>query len=227
MAGRWEPEGRLRADARRNREQIINAARKLFVERGADVPMDEIARQAGVGIGTLYRRFPDRDELIRAVSVESFRQLREDARSIENEETDPARMLERLLRLSMDLRLGMTLSLLSRRAFAAMHESAEIGEIRTELLDSLAAIIEHAQDAGALRKDVGAGDVVFAITTLARPLAQGHELAETITRRLVAIMLDGLRVNPGTPLPGRPVTTGDLEALRRSGHLAGLRLHEG
>jgi AcrR family transcriptional regulator len=228
VSGTWEPEAPLRADARRNREQIINAARRLFVERGADVPMDEIAREAGVGVGTLYRRFPDREELIRAVSVENFRQLRADAKRIVDEETDPGRALERLLRLSMDLRLGMTLSLLSPREFAALHASGEITDVRAELLASLATIVERAQEAGSLRADVGAGDVVFALTTLARPIAkQGHELAEMVSSRLVAIMLDGLRATPGSPLPGRAVTAGDLETLRLSGNLAGMRVREG
>src|SRR5690606_39081124 len=61
----------LRADARRNRDRIINAARTAFAERGPEVPMEEIARCAGVGTGTLYRRFPDRESLVRAVGLDS------------------------------------------------------------------------------------------------------------------------------------------------------------
>ena len=63
---------RLRADARRNQEQVLQAARTLFVERGIDCPLEEIARRAGVGIGTLYRRFGDRDALVRAVLVDAL-----------------------------------------------------------------------------------------------------------------------------------------------------------
>ena len=60
----------LRADARRNREHVLAAAREVFVEQGADAPLDEIARRAGVGIATLYRRFPDRAALLRAVALD-------------------------------------------------------------------------------------------------------------------------------------------------------------
>ena len=62
----------LRADARRNRDQIVAAAKQWFAVQGPDVPMEEIARAAGVGVGTLYRRFPDREALIRAVVRESL-----------------------------------------------------------------------------------------------------------------------------------------------------------
>src|SRR5690349_8273462 len=80
--------GPLRADARRNREQIIEAARTLFLSLGPDVPMEEIARAAGVGVGTLYRRFPDRDELVKAVSLDTFSRLAELAARVEHEEPD-------------------------------------------------------------------------------------------------------------------------------------------
>ena len=76
----------LRADARRNREQIIVAARGVFAERGFDVPMDEIARAAKVGVGTLYRRFPDRDALMRAVATDSLTRVLDEARRAAAEE---------------------------------------------------------------------------------------------------------------------------------------------
>ena len=72
---RWaggRPATRLRADARRNEEQVLQAAREKFVERGIDCPLEEIARRAGVGIGTLYRRFGDRDGLVKAVLVDAL-----------------------------------------------------------------------------------------------------------------------------------------------------------
>ena len=75
----------LRADARRNRDQLVDAAGALFAERGPDVPMEEIARRAGVGVGTLYRRFPDRDALVRAVAYESLQRVVANARSAAGE----------------------------------------------------------------------------------------------------------------------------------------------
>ena len=64
----------LRADARRNQQQVLDAARELFIERGLDCPLEEVARRAGVGIGTLYRRFGDRDALIKAVLLDALEQ---------------------------------------------------------------------------------------------------------------------------------------------------------
>src|SRR4051812_45368611 len=83
-----DPGTPLRADARRNRDQIVAAARTIFVAQGPNAPMEEIARSAGVGVGTLYRRFPDRKTLIREVAQDSFaRALAEARASIEEEPT--------------------------------------------------------------------------------------------------------------------------------------------
>src|SRR5579871_1607351 len=88
---------RLRADARRNRQQLLAAARDVFVELGADAPLDEVARRAGVGIATLYRRFPDRLALQRAVGLDVLAQAAEVARRAEVEESDAWRALGRYM----------------------------------------------------------------------------------------------------------------------------------
>ena len=89
---------RLRADARRNQEQVLQAARDLFVERGIDCPLEEIARRAGVGIGTLYRRFGDRDALVRAVLVDALELARASAEAALAEGGDGLDGLARYLR---------------------------------------------------------------------------------------------------------------------------------
>src|SRR5216683_2549991 len=78
----------LRADARRNRRQALAAAAQVFVEQGADAPLDDIARRAGVGIATLYRRFPDREALVRAVAVDVLARTAHEARQALAEEPD-------------------------------------------------------------------------------------------------------------------------------------------
>src|SRR5688572_25450825 len=119
--GTLDAEGGLRADAQRNREQIIDAARALFVERGADVPMEEIAHRAGVGVGTLYRRFPDREALIRAVALDTFRRVVALACAAEAEEPDGWRALTRFVRQSAaDLRLAAWLSMWFSQAWALL-----------------------------------------------------------------------------------------------------------
>ena len=212
----------LRADARRNREQIISAARALFVERGPEVPMEEIARTAGVGVGTLYRRFPDRDELIRAVSVDNFQRLRELAGQIEDEESEPDVALGRLLRSTLELRLGLTLSVLSPRAFNSVLGSPAVSEIRAELMEIVRRVVRRAHTAGVLRGDIDAGDVMLAMSSLARLVPRaGVPLAEMAFERLLALTLDGMRATQGRPLPGRPVTVEDVDELRSSGALNG------
>src|SRR5579863_2702696 len=79
---------RLRADALRNRQHVLAAARDVFVELGPDAPLDEVARRAGVGIATLYRRFPDRESLQRAVALDVLDQAGAAAAQAEAEETD-------------------------------------------------------------------------------------------------------------------------------------------
>jgi AcrR family transcriptional regulator len=220
VTGSDELSAPLRADARRNREQIIGAARSLFAERGPEVPMEEIARTAGVGVGTLYRRFPDRDELIRAVSVDNFQRLRELARMIEDEEPDPDVALGKLLRSTLELRLGLTLSVLSPRAFNSVIGSPKVTEIRDELMDIVRRVVRRAQDGGVLRRDIDAGDVVLGMISLGRLVPPtGMPLAEMAFERLCALMLDGMRAVSGRALPGRPVTVEDLDELRSAGAL--------
>lgn len=207
----------LRADARRNRELIIETARTLFLRLGPDVPMEDIARAAGVGIGTLYRRFPDRDELIKAVSQDNFARLVELARKAEREEADPVAALTSLLHSALELRLGIVATAISARGRQAIHDSPAIAAHRDEALGVLGRLLRRAQQDGAIRPDIGTGDVVLALALVSRLLPPAEdELGDMIFRRLFVLMMDGLRATPGSPLPGRPVDDRDLQDLRRS-----------
>ncbi|HJP80059.1 MAG TPA: helix-turn-helix domain-containing protein [Pseudonocardiaceae bacterium] len=208
----------LRADARRNREQIIEAARELFIRFGTDVPMEDIAKAAGVGVGTLYRRFPDRDELIKAVSLDNFVRLLEIARRIERDETDAAEALSKLLHSSLELRLGMTLTAVSARTYESIQRSLELSSHRGEVLAIATRLLHRAQQDGTLRKDIEIGDVVLALVLVSRLIPPSDsDLGEMVFQRLVAMMMDGLRATAKTELPGRPVTYDDIEALRLAG----------
>ena len=107
---------KLRADAQRNRDRILAAAAEVFAERGADVRLEEIAAAAGVGAGTVYRRFPDRDALILAVGVSNLARAVDEARAAADEETSPWNALVRILQQSKHMRLSMQLSLDSPKA---------------------------------------------------------------------------------------------------------------
>jgi AcrR family transcriptional regulator len=208
----------LRADARRNREQIIEAARELFIRVGTDVPMEEIAKTAGVGVGTLYRRFPDRDELIKAVSLDNFGRLLEVARRIEREEPNPATALGTLLHSSLELRLGITMTAVSPRTFESIQHSPELTKQRDEVIGIASRLLERAQQDGEMRTDIGIGDVVLALIMVSRLIPPTDSpLSEMVFRRLVTLMMDGLRGNTTTPLPGRPIGYDDVDELRLKG----------
>jgi AcrR family transcriptional regulator len=205
-----DPEVRLRADARRNRDQILVAARQTFAEAGPDVPMEEIARRAGVGVGTLYRRFPDRESLIRAVARESFVKVAEEARRAAEEEPSAWAALVRLVGQSQQLQVTVQLAVMSTRAREILRDDPETNRSRRAVLASLDQIVCAAQAEGTLRKDVGAGDVAVLFSLLLKQVPAMNDPTVPATERAVVLMLDGLRARPGTPLPGRAISSDDL-----------------
>ncbi|HVV14130.1 helix-turn-helix domain-containing protein [Amycolatopsis sp.] len=207
-----DPETRLRADARRNRDQILAAAKRMFSEDGPDAPMEEIARAAGVGVGTLYRRFPDRDALIRAVAQDNFGRVLTEARAAAAEEPTAWEALVRLLSHSRELQLSVRLSMLSEEAWEVIRDDPGTREFRNSILEVLDGIVRAAQQEGSLRADVATGDVAIVISLLLHRLpARMGETAELMLERMLALLLEGLRARPGSKLPGRPITIADVD----------------
>jgi AcrR family transcriptional regulator len=207
------PRHTLRADARRNREQILAAAARTFVENGADVPMEEIARSAGVGVGTLYRRFPDRTSLMVAVVQHNLESLLEKMRAAVEQERLAWDALVRSMSYSRELRLSVPSStLLAPDLTAAIRSDPTVRRLRHELNQVTDALVAAAQREGTLRADVGAGDVaqLFALAYRGSPTTS-DEAADLATSRALAVILDGLRAGAHDPLPGRPLDTADLE----------------
>jgi AcrR family transcriptional regulator len=201
----------LRADARRNRDQIIAAARAIFAEWGPDIPMEEIARAAGVGVGTLYRRFPDRDSLIRAVAVENFARVLDEAKAAAVEEQTAWQALVRLLYQSVELQLSVQLSLLSERSQAILKADPAVVALRDELLTEIERMVHGAQVEGKLRDDVDTGDIALMLAMrLRRTRVTTPDLTRMAADRCTAIMIDGLKAKPDDPLPGRALTRNDL-----------------
>ncbi|MFL6065050.1 MAG: TetR/AcrR family transcriptional regulator [Friedmanniella sp.] len=203
----------LRADAQRNRDQILAAAARTFVEDGADVPMEEIARVAGVGVGTLYRRFADRESLMVAVVQHNLQSLLDKIRAAVAEEPLAWDALVRSMSYSRELRLSLpTTRALSPRLAAAVREDPTVRRLRDELTEVTDRLVAAAQREGSLRADVGAGDVaqLFTLVYRATPTTAADD-ADLPTRRALAVILDGLRAGAHDPLPGRPLDTGDLE----------------
>jgi AcrR family transcriptional regulator len=202
---------RPRADALRNRERIVTAAREMFVEFGPDVPLDEIARRAGVGNATVYRNFPDRDALVREV-VCSVMDRTALAAEVALEETgDAFEALSRFVHAAADERISALCPMI-QSAFDKNHPDLEAARERLE--EQTAAIMERAQRAGQLRDDVSVGDLMLAVSQLSRPPAGTQCVGvDRFVHRHLQLLLDGLRAPARSDLPGTSVT---MEDLRRA-----------
>jgi len=184
----------MRADAQRNRERIMEAARNVFVEQGPDAPLDAIAEAADVGIATLYRRFPDRQALIRAIVLDVLGRSGEEARQALDAEADTFQALARYLHRALDLRVSAVMPALLEHM---PPDDAEITSVRTRSWGLFQQLVDQAHAAGALRPDVTFLDVGQLLVRLARPLPGpiSRDLDNQTAHRHLDLVLDGLRAN--------------------------------
>ncbi|MEU5882342.1 helix-turn-helix domain-containing protein [Spirillospora sp. NPDC047279] len=202
----------LRADARRNRDLLLEAGRALIVERGGMPPLEDIAERAGVGIGTLYRRFPEREQLMIGISAHTLRQVVAAAQAAWDEEPDAWSALSRFVRRCVELRMGVLSSTVDPELHTRIRRDPEVSEVRGQMVDLLARMVEGAQADGVMREDVGPGDIGMLISVHVHQAADiPAELAGAVPGRLAGLMLDGLRARPGTPLPGAAISGTDTE----------------
>jgi AcrR family transcriptional regulator len=201
---------RLRADASRNRDRIVAAARELLVEYGAEVPLDEVARRAGVGNATVYRHFADRGELMLQVTLSVMERIQEQADTAVAEEPDAFQALRRFVLGAAEERIGALCSMLSD-AFNRAHP--EVVESRNRLERTIEDILDRARRSGQLRADVAVGDLMVAITQLSRPLPGTVPNADRFVHRHLLIFLDGLQAPARSELPGTAVTFQELQRV--------------
>lgn len=198
------PAPRLRADARRSEEALLEAAKIVFARSGVDAPIREIAAQAGVGLGTLYRRFPTRADLVSAVfrrEVDSCAAAAEELAS----EREPLEALSSwLMRYTRFLatKQGLAAALHSGDpAFAALP-----GYFRRQFEPALARLLTSTARAGETRTDIAAYDLLRAIGNLS--IASGDD-GQAHTEKMVMLLVDGLRfrveagLNPDCAVRGR------------------------
>jgi AcrR family transcriptional regulator len=178
----------MRADARRNREQIIVAARALFLEKGIHPPMEEIAQRAGVGVGTLYRRFPDRGELIHAVAADTLQRLAETARAARDQEPDAWSALSRFLHGCREYQLGWLQSLLDAPLHDAIRADPQLQQTRQILAGLVQQMTDRARAEGTLRADVTPADIATLMSLQAPPHRQ-------VPARIMQVILDGLHTS--------------------------------
>ena len=190
---------RRRADARRNVDALIEAARSVFATSGVDAPAKEITDLAGVGVGTLYRHFPQRSDLVKAV-VQSGIDAVADAGPALSARYEPAEALTRWIHRFIEL-------LATKRGLASALHSGDPafaglpGYFRQRLGPTLAALLDAAVAVGAVRGDIDAEDLLAAITALSQPVP-GRGIDHN--RRVVGVLLDGLRLDPHPhPTPAR------------------------
>lgn len=199
---------RPRADALRNRERIVTAAREMFVEHGPDVPLDEIARRAGVGNATVYRNFPDRDALVREVVCSVMDRTAEAAEQALAETGDAFAALERFVHTAADERISALCPMVSS-TFDQNHPDLVAARERIEQL--VEEVMSRAKAAGQLRTDVGVGDLLIVVAQLSRPPAGTDCLfSDRFVHRHLQLFLDGLRAPARSVLPGTAATMEDL-----------------
>ncbi|MGH3400515.1 MAG: TetR/AcrR family transcriptional regulator [Streptosporangiaceae bacterium] len=205
------PDGPLRADARDNRRRLLEAARDVLIERGPAASLEEIARRAGTGIATLYRRFPDRRALIREVALDALRRTVEEASQAAREDPDPFAALARYMHRAIDVRSAAVIpALLGQISF----DDEQIAGARQAGLAAVQALVDAAHRAGALRPDVTSGDIGMLTVRLSRPLAGGFppEVNQGLSHRHLGLVIDGLRTSarPPAELGGPALTLADL-----------------
>ena len=204
---------RLRADASRNRERIVAAATEALVEFGPDVPLDEVARRAGVGNATLYRHFSDRGELIRQVTLSVMARTAQRAENALAEEPDAFSALYRFVFEAAEERIGALCPMLSE---AFDREDPEVAGQVQRMERAINAIVDRAQRTGQLRRDIAVGDLMVALTQLTRPLpGTGCVSFDRFVHRHLQLFLDGLRAPARSVLVGTAATLEDLKAGRK------------
>ncbi|MFF3271973.1 TetR/AcrR family transcriptional regulator [Streptomyces chrestomyceticus] len=188
-----------RADARRNRELVLQAARTAFEEQGLGVPLGEIARRAGVGAGTVYRHFSSKDALFRAAVADRVRLFTDTARDLADA-ADPVAVFFRFL--------ASVVRLASRnKALCDALEAAGEGDYQPspqaerDFTEALGVLLVRAQEAGGVRKDVVLDDVL-ALLVGCLSMEQRRVSSGASQGRMTTLMCDGLRVGRGvTKLP--------------------------
>lgn len=172
----------LRRDAQRNRELLVAAAREVFGAKGLEAPLEEIARRAGVAIGTLYNRFPARVNLIEAAFLPQLEQVLETGRTALAQD-DPWAGFVYFIETTCERQA-------TDRGFAEVCsgtiEAPELDKAKAAIWDMITAVVTRAQESGLLRQDFEAGDVLTAV-------AATSSIPDW--RRHLAFLLDGVRLN--------------------------------
>ena len=188
----------LRKDAERNRQLILDAAAELFAQRGLGVTLNDIAHHAGVGVGTVYRRFPDKAQLIDGLFEQRLEEL---VGLIEaaSEDPDAWRGLTGFLESALALQArDRGFKELVLRAPGGLDR---VARIRSRILPLAGRLVKRAQDAGKLRADIEPQDMPVLQLMLSTVIDAAHDVHPDLWRRYLEIVVQGLRAQPAPPAP--------------------------
>jgi AcrR family transcriptional regulator len=197
----------LRCDAERNRQRIVEAAREVFAARGLCATLDDVAQHAGVGVGTVYRRFPTKEALVEVAfesRVEEVAELAETARSAPSAWEGLTLFLRRCADLQAEDR-G-----LRDVALSAGYGSRHLARIQERVLPSIADVITRAQAEGSLRGDVTTLDLPLIFYMVSQVAHHGSGSRPDLYRRYLELLIDGLRGPSAACALGRPPTDEDI-----------------
>lgn len=203
----------LRRDARENRDRILAAAREAFAELGIEASVEDIAARAGVGVGTLYRRFPTKDALAEAVFEAHLDRVAEAAAEA-LDASDPWQGL--LAYLNQVVEMQARDRGLSEIMGAVLRSEEVLGRARTRLRPIVRELIARAQATGYLRTDVTFEDISVLLWTTGRVVDATRDIAPEFWRRYLALLVDGLRAERADGLPHRPLTPREHAAAMRA-----------
>jgi AcrR family transcriptional regulator len=205
------PSRPLRKDAARNRELLLEAAREVFAERGLEASLDDVAHRAGVGVGTAYRHFANKQELAAALFADTIDKMVAEAEAaIEIE--DPWESLVAFfegsaLRQANDRGLHELLM-----GYKEANHAREAQNVLERLTPTITAMFERARNAGVLRPDVEATDSAAIFAMLGTTFAMSSATHPDLWRRYLTILLDGIRATDRGPLPSRALTFDEVES---------------
>jgi AcrR family transcriptional regulator len=202
----------LRRDAQLNRERIIVAAREVFAARGLNASLDDVAHHAGVGVGTVYRRFPTKEALLEVALDE---RLEEHVRAAEAALTAPTGWdgLVGFLRRAAEMQAadrGLRDVVLGAD-FHARHKA----RARDRIEPPIRQLVERAHREGSLRPDVTVEDLPLLLMMVSEVAHHSHTVRPDVYARYLELLIDGLRDSPGGGDLGQPLTPDELEALAR------------
>lgn len=213
--GECRGERPLRRDAERNRQRILAAAAEVFTQRGLDATLDDVARQAGVGVGTVYRRFPDKESLVAELfqdRIDAMVAVAEDACAA----PDPWRALVAFMEYAAASMAG-DLGLRQMMMFATYGKD-RVAYARERMRPVVGKLVERAQAAGALRPDFSTTDVPLIAFMLAAAAEYAGPVQPDVWRRYLAVIIDGMRPSRDdvSELPVRALSPEEIEQSMRA-----------